>query len=145
MTSSNFQWYVPIVICLDVRLIVCSPPQVQEKLNLPYQNKNQFFAKVDSLPSAPAFVCEQVRLKGNLRDTSRAPIVEVLDFWYRDPVQCTKDLFSNAAFRDNFAYHPRRRYTDQTRKCRIYEEMEDGDWWWTTQVRLHQLRNINPD
>lgn len=63
-------------------------------------------------------------------------MVEELELWRRDPVECVKDLISNPAFRDHMSYVPEEVYSDSEGNTRVYDEMWTGEWWWKTQVSV---------
>jgi hypothetical protein len=62
-------------------------------------------------------------------------MVERLELWRRDPVECVQELMENPAFRDHMAYAPERVYKDKEGKVRIYDEMWTANWWWDLQVK----------
>ena len=61
---------------------------------------------------------------------------EQLELWYRDPIECVKELIGNLAFKDYISYVPEHVYMDKEGKIRVFDEMWTGDWWWEIQVRL---------
>jgi hypothetical protein len=60
---------------------------------------------------------------------------ENLQFYCRDILQCIRTLYGDPEFVQDMTFAPERHYTDDTRACRIINEMYTGDWWWTLQVR----------
>ena len=62
-------------------------------------------------------------------------MVEELELWRRDPVECVKELIGNPAFDGKIAYAPEQVFTNMTADEQIRDEMWTGDWWWNTQVR----------
>lgn len=64
-------------------------------------------------------------------------MVEKVELWRRDPVECIRELLSNPAFHGNIAYAPERVYEDAEATVRIYDEMWTGDRWWELQVSYH--------
>lgn len=69
-------------------------------------------------------------------------MTEDMDLWFRNPVECIRELLGSAAFKDETVYGPSRAYTSEERTERVYNEMNTGDWWWETQVRVHLVGNI---
>jgi hypothetical protein len=55
-------------------------------------------------------------------------------FW-RDPLETVAYLLSNPRLADGAAFAPCKRYSDDKKTTRIYNEMNTGDWWWRMQVR----------
>ena len=68
---------------------------------------------------------------------------ESLDFYYRDAVQCVRDLYGDPNFAEHLVVVPERHYTSHERTCRIYNDMHTGDWWWAVQVREQQWINCH--
>jgi hypothetical protein len=79
------------------------------------------------LPGRPRFQRHEV-LVGN----------EVCEVFYRDVVSCIKALIGDPDFASSLIYLPERHYTDESKKSRMYHDMQTGRWWWSTQVR-HML------
>ena len=59
---------------------------------------------------------------------------EHLQFYCRDILQCIRALYGDPNFVQDMTFAPERHYSDDTRACRIINEMHTGDWWWTLQV-----------
>lgn len=57
-----------------------------------------------------------------------------MEVWYRDPVECVRELLGNPVFANVLAYAPERVYQDNQGDVRQIDEMWTGDWWWETQV-----------
>lgn len=64
-------------------------------------------------------------------------MVEELELWYRDPVECIRELISNPLFRGKMSFAPEQLFEDPDGKRRVWSEMNTGDWWWKVQVRGH--------
>lgn len=75
-------------------------------------------------------------MHGDIVDDAGQPIIEELELWQRDPVECIKELISNPAFRDVMQYAPEKVYHDCEGKVRIFGETWSADWWWQLQVKL---------
>ncbi|KIY48855.1 hypothetical protein FISHEDRAFT_42547, partial [Fistulina hepatica ATCC 64428] len=58
--------------------------------------------------------------------------------WYRDPVECIRELIGNPVFRDAMAYAPETLYEGADGKTRIVNEMHTAEWWMDIQHRLGQ-------
>lgn len=78
----------------------------------------------NQLIGPPSFQCKELRI-GN----------EHLDFYCRDTLQCIRTLYGDPAFVEDLALTPVQHYTDAEKTCRVVNEMNTGDWWWSIQVR----------
>ena len=65
---------------------------------------------------------------------------EELKLWYRDPIECIKELIGNPMFCNSIAYRPQRVFTSSRGTKRIYNEMWTADWWWEMQVGAAQVQ-----
>ncbi|KAF8871026.1 hypothetical protein BD779DRAFT_1613985 [Infundibulicybe gibba] len=92
-------------------------------------------AKVDALPTGPRWECEVITTPGDRAGEDGEIVGEEMELWYRNPVECIKELIGNPAFSDSVSFVPERVYTSNDGDDRIYDEMWTGDWWWNTQVR----------
>ena len=75
-----------------------------------------------------------VQIPGDALDDAGQPIIEEVELWKRDPLECVIELFSNPSFRDVFALEPEQAFADQEGKSRIFDEVWTGNWWWKLQV-----------
>ena len=89
---------------------------------------------VDKVPTGPGWTCEIIDLAGDQDREDGGTLVEDLELWRRDPVECVHELIGNPAFKEYISYIPERVYTDDAGHDRIYDEMWTSDWWWETQV-----------
>jgi hypothetical protein len=89
---------------------------------------------VDKLPIGPGWTCEIVDIAGDQAGEDGVPLVEDMELWRRDPVECVNELIGNPAFKEYISYVPEHVYMDDTGQDRIYDEMWTSDWWWETQV-----------
>jgi hypothetical protein len=102
---------------------------------LSFHNSYSYLKKIDQLPTGPEWHCDIVTVQGDILDDNRLRMVEDLEVWFRDPVECVRELLSNPAFVDYTSFAPECVYSDSEGKERIFDEMWTGDWWWETQVR----------
>ncbi|KAI0250409.1 hypothetical protein BJV78DRAFT_1283211 [Lactifluus subvellereus] len=65
---------------------------------------------------------------------------DFVTFYHRDIIMCIRALYGEPEYAQHLAFAPERHYTDETRSCRIYNELHTGDWWWTVQASLEQQR-----
>ncbi|KAH8102792.1 hypothetical protein DFH11DRAFT_1521671, partial [Phellopilus nigrolimitatus] len=82
--------------------------------------------KIEKLPSPPKWKETKVSVKGG---TTKKP----LTLLYRDGLECFKYLFGNPLFQNHMDFIPRRVYTDNTQKERLYSEIMTGDYVWDVQ------------
>jgi hypothetical protein len=61
-------------------------------------------------------------------------MVEELELFHRDPVECIQELLSNPMFKDVLQYSPLQVFVDEECTERIYNEMWTCNWWWDLQV-----------
>lgn len=108
--------------------------QIQD-VNTAYTTKDQLLQAIDDLPGGVGWKLEKVTLKGDLEDDDGNPIVETLELWYRDPVDCIRELMGNPVFKDVMQYAPQKLFEDIGGKSEIINEMWTADWWWKLQVR----------
>ncbi|KAG1786942.1 uncharacterized protein HD556DRAFT_1313146 [Suillus plorans] len=95
---------------------------VSERLCLSYKNARELNRIIDTqLPGRPKFRREQVVIAG-----------EAFDIFYRDIIECIKDLFGNPDFADFLVFAPEHHYTDADETVRLFSDMHTGKWWWNT-------------
>ncbi|THH07054.1 hypothetical protein EW146_g9433 [Bondarzewia mesenterica] len=111
-------------------------PIVRDRSGLSFHNSYSYLTKVDQLPTGPEWHCETIEAVGDQLGEDGKPMVENLELWFRDPVDCVKGLLSNPAFKNFTSYTPERVYSDKAGADRMFEEMWTGDWWWKTQDNL---------
>ncbi|KAF8511396.1 hypothetical protein JB92DRAFT_3177189 [Gautieria morchelliformis] len=100
---------------------------------------------VDALPpGGPEFLCESITVHGDVKDVNGEYMVEELELFYRDPVECIRELLGNLAFREVLHYVPEHIFEDEKRTERIYNEMWMANWWWDLQSKLPSGATICP-
>lgn len=100
--------------------------QIRDRAQPSFHNAYGLYKKVDALPTdGPGWSCEKVHLPND------EPSAEL---WLRDPVDAIRELISNPAFADKLVYAPEKLFKDADKTNRVLEEMNSGDWWWSTQV-----------
>jgi hypothetical protein len=97
-------------------------------------SKHAFFKKIDSPPKGPEWKCEVFEITSDCQDENGKAIVEEVELWRRDPVECVRELIGNPAFAENMRYAPEKHYEDKELETRVYGEMATGDWWWEVQA-----------
>lgn len=71
-----------------------------------FKNKENLLKKVDQLEVGPPWLCDIVKVTGDLPGPKGEPLTEEMDLWRRDPVDCVADLMGNTAFKDSIVYEP---------------------------------------
>jgi hypothetical protein len=100
--------------------------------------------KVNRLPTGPGWTCEIISLTGDRKGrTDNKFLVEELELWHRNPVECVEELIGNPAFHEYISYIPEEVYVDEEGTKRIYDEMWTGEWWWKIQVRWRLVISAN--
>jgi hypothetical protein len=100
--------------------------KVVETLGLSYNTVNKLNSIIDTqLPGQPPFQRKELVIGD-----------ERLEFYWRDVLECIRSLYGDPKFAQVLAFVPKRHYTCQARRTRIYNEMYTGDWWWSIQVRI---------
>lgn len=97
---------------------------------------------MDELPSGVQWQCETINLTGDNIDDDGVAMTETLELWFRDPVECVKELLGNPAFKDSMRYAPEQIFDDPEHTVRRFSEMWTGDWWWQQQVSFLMSRNV---
>lgn len=110
--------------------------QIRSELRPSFRNKTEFLRAIDQLPSGVDWQCESITLTGDMVDDSEeeTPPTEDLELWFRDPVECIRELLGNPVFKDCMQYAPERLYTDESGENRVIDECWTGNWWWDVQV-----------
>jgi hypothetical protein len=100
-----------------------------------YTNNRSFLEKIDALPTqGPQWFCDVVTATGDQVDEGGIPVIEELELWRRDPVECVEELIGNPAFKEMMKFAPERVYRDSNCTIRVYDEAWTGDLWWNIQV-----------
>ncbi|KAJ7438105.1 hypothetical protein B0H11DRAFT_1884753 [Mycena galericulata] len=111
--------------------------KVREGINPSFHNNRAFLQRIDALPHGPQWYCHPFELTSDELDADKVPKTDVVEMWYRDPLECIKELLSNPAF-TNQGYELCRIFKDQNDDGegvnREFNEMWTADWWWTIQV-----------
>ena len=108
------------------------------KLGLSYRNINELNKIIDKvLPGRPTFKCKELIIDGQRHE-----------LYYREIIPCIRSLYGDPRLVHDLVFAPERHYTDETRTCRVFNEMHTGNWWWSvqvwdmTQLKLWQNANI---
>lgn len=116
------------------------------KLGLSYKNARALHQKIDhELPGVTPWRRSVIQISG---------VNEEFELFMRDPVESIKELWANPAYLEHLTYAPERRFADEEKSERIYDELMSGDWAWETQVRdlvnlfgnvLNVIQTLLPD
>jgi hypothetical protein len=104
--------------------------------NLSFHNARSFYKKIDELLSGPEWTCEMIKVEGDIIGPDGKNMVEHVELWRRNPVECIRELLGNPAFREIISYQPERVYEDAEGTNRIYDEMWTAEWWQEIQVSV---------
>lgn len=131
---------LPIVGVFSHRCDTWNSPQTtcqtKSRTQPSYTSNHTFLKKVDALSPGPGWTCEAVHMTGDHIGPANIPIVEELELWRRDPVECVQELIGNPAFLGSMSFAPEQVYEDAGGQTRVFDEMWTGDWWWEMQVRV---------
>ena len=89
---------------------------------------------IGKLPKGLQWHCREITQQGDLQDNEGNVLTETFEVWYRDPVECVRELLGNPTFKEQLAYAPTKLYRDAKGTERHVDEMWTGDWWWKMQV-----------
>ncbi|KAF7293857.1 hypothetical protein HMN09_01181700 [Mycena chlorophos] len=98
-----------------------------------YHNTRSMYQKIDTLPTGPKWECEVLTLHGDKTDARGNLVVEEVEFWRRDALECIKDIMSNPAFDGHMHYAPARVYRDEAQTNREYGEFYTAERMWELQ------------
>ncbi|KAJ7867072.1 hypothetical protein B0H14DRAFT_3084139 [Mycena olivaceomarginata] len=107
-----------------------------QNTNTAYSNKDQILQAIDDLLGSVGWKLERLTLQGDLQDDNGDDVVETLELWYRDPVECIWELMGNLVFRNVMQYAPQKVFEDAEGKSKVINEMWTAAWWWKLQKLL---------
>ncbi|KAJ8495203.1 hypothetical protein ONZ45_g12952 [Pleurotus djamor] len=119
-------------------------PIISEKAKPSYQTKKQLLEKIDALPPGVTWKLEQMKMRGDLQDENGGERIEELELWYRDPVECIKELVGNPMFANVMRYAPEQVFQDYLGEKEVRNEMWTGRWWWRLQDLLPDGATVTP-
>ncbi|KAF8124506.1 hypothetical protein K438DRAFT_2154332 [Mycena galopus ATCC 62051] len=85
-----------------------------------------------------------MELTGDEVDEKGVKKKEVVELWYRDPLDCIRELLGNPAFRGKQGFEPRRIFRSPEKTNREYSEMWTASWWWEIQKLLPPGATLGP-
>ncbi|KAJ7204113.1 hypothetical protein GGX14DRAFT_698863 [Mycena pura] len=120
---------------------------VVKTLGLSFHNVRAFLQRIDALPSGPQWICHPLELTGDMTDASDEKKSEIVEVWYRDPVDCVRELVGDPLLA-NQGYQPchvfRAMDGDGNLLNQEYSEMWTANWWWETQEKLPDGATLCP-
>lgn len=111
--------------CIERQLSVRQ--QTRERTKPSFKTKYSFFSKIDKLPSGSKWTVKTIRLTGDKLDEQNQPIIEDVELWMRDPVECAAELLDNPAFKGKMKFAAEWMFDADGN--RIINEMWTADWW----------------
>ncbi|KAJ7758140.1 hypothetical protein DFH07DRAFT_903576 [Mycena maculata] len=85
--------------------------KVKQGIDPSFHNYRALLQRIDALPQGPKWTCYLFDMEGDELDGDGKPRTEVFEMWYRDPVECVRELLGNPSFTKQ-AYEP----------CRIFKQ-----------------------
>ncbi|KAI0728335.1 hypothetical protein C8Q72DRAFT_875895 [Fomitopsis betulina] len=119
-------------------------PIIRNRAHPAYQTKDNLLRDIDSLPDGVDWKCELVKLTGDIKDLDGNAMKEKVEFWFRNPLECIRELLGNPTFRDTMKYAPERHHVDKDGMTKVVSEMWTADWWWNLQELLPPGATIAP-
>ncbi|KAF7328359.1 hypothetical protein MVEN_02551500 [Mycena venus] len=103
--------------------------------------------KTDNYLKLKVWFCNAFELMGDELDADQQPRKETVEMWYRNPVECMKELLGNPSFAGKQGYKPIRVYKrvkDGEYSNQEFTEMWTADWWWEIQELLPRGSTLAP-
>ncbi|KAJ7129656.1 hypothetical protein C8R44DRAFT_830103 [Mycena epipterygia] len=111
-------------------------PIVTDRVRPSFDKKRTFLDTIDSLPIGANWNINHIPLTGDVLDEDGEFRTETAELWFRDPVECVKELIGNPAFKELMDYAPTRLFVDAEGNEELINEMSSASWWWKMQTRL---------
>ncbi|RDB24482.1 hypothetical protein Hypma_008517 [Hypsizygus marmoreus] len=119
-------------------------PIIQQRVDPTFTTKDKFLGAIDSLPGGVGWNLHNIHLKGDIVNEDGDFLTEDLELWWRDPVECIRELMGNPIFRDVMRFTPEQLFEDSGGKEKIVDEMWTAGWWWKIQELLPEGATIAP-
>lgn len=94
---------------------------------------------IDALPFGLAhWKAIDITYPSDIMDSQGKPVIEALELWARDPVECVAELIGNPSFKHAINYAPVKvfEHNDTGEQEQVFGEMNSAEWWWRVQVSL---------
>lgn len=108
--------------------------QIQERAELSFHNTYSLLKKIDQLPTGPDWVCDIVKVSGDLKGDDGETMVKELELWRRNPLECIQQLIGNPSFKDKIIFEPGMYFTNEACTNRLVDEAWTANWWWKAHV-----------
>ena len=99
-----------------------------------FDNKRTFLESIDRLPIGADWKIKHIPLTGDILDENGKLKTETAELWFRDPLECVKELIGNPSFKDVLDYAPTQLFVDAEGAEEFIKEMSSAGWWWKMQV-----------
>ncbi|KAF7367105.1 hypothetical protein MSAN_00970100 [Mycena sanguinolenta] len=111
-------------------------PIVSDRVKPSFENKQAFLESIDRLPIAASWKVKHIPVTGDILDENGNKRTETAELWFRDPVECVRELIGNPSFKDVMDYAPTQLFVDENGTEAFIKEMSSAGWWWKMQLRL---------
>jgi hypothetical protein len=108
---------------------------VTDRVKPSFDKKKTFLETIDGLPIGAPWNVKQIPMTGDILDDDGVMRTETAELWFRDPVECVKELIGNPAFKAVMDYALTRLFVDAEGNEEFISEMSSASWWWKMQVR----------
>ncbi|KAG9105665.1 hypothetical protein FRC07_009132 [Ceratobasidium sp. 392] len=98
-----------------------------------WKNNEELLRDVDKLPKGPTWTTAEVTV-------GKDEYARTHTIYLHDILEVIRQLIGARRFKRWMRYAPERHWTSRDQKCRVYDEMWSGDWWWRMQ---YLIRNEN--
>ncbi|KAF8207692.1 hypothetical protein K438DRAFT_1755126 [Mycena galopus ATCC 62051] len=106
-------------------------PIIGDRVKPSFDNKRTLLNAIDRLPIGADWKVKHIPVTGDITDESGQVMTETAELWFRDPVECVKELIGNPSFKD-----VKRQFVDAEGAEQLINEMSSASWWWKMQMRL---------
>ncbi|KAF8181120.1 RNA ligase-domain-containing protein [Mycena galopus ATCC 62051] len=111
-------------------------PIIGDRVKPSFNNKRTFLEAIDRLPIGTDWKVKHIPVTGDITNKSGQVMTETAELWFRDPVECVKELIGNPSFKDVMDYAPKHQFVDAEGAEQLIKEMSSASWWWKMQMRL---------
>ncbi|KAJ3547086.1 hypothetical protein NMY22_g1793 [Coprinellus aureogranulatus] len=120
-------------------------PITKDRCAPSFKSNKDLLKRVDSLPTqGEGWKCDIIKIVGDKMAEGGKAMVEEVELWSRDPIECIRELLGNPAFKDSMRYAPEQVFEDEMGEVRVFDEMWTGEWWWDTQGKLPKGSTVAP-
>ncbi|KZS92063.1 hypothetical protein SISNIDRAFT_413415 [Sistotremastrum niveocremeum HHB9708] len=111
-------------------------PQIQERLDLPFDDDTKLCEMIDDLPQSPDWHSRTLTIQGDALDDAGKIMKEEHTMYYRNPIECVQALLGSTHLRDHLEYEPVKKWLESqdAPRERVFDEMNTGDLWHELQV-----------